>query len=80
MPPSQDPYRLAQQQQAAAERLVAQQAKQTAQEQEAAAKAARNAELSKQELEYRAQGMIPVTTADGNLHPDPLWEIGRAHV
>jgi len=78
MPPSQDPYRLAQQQQAAAARLVAQQAKQTAQEQEAAAKAARNAELSRQELEYRAQGMIPVTTADGNLHPDPLWDQKQA--
>ena len=89
MPLPQDPYRRAAQEQANAERLVAQQqrdaerlantqAKQTAREQKAAADAARKAELSKQELEMRAKGMIPVTTADGNLHPDPLWEQKQA--
>lgn len=89
MIPSQDPYRRAQQEQAAAEaavasqqreaeRLATAQAKQAAKEQEAAAKAARKAELSRQELDMRAQGMIPVTTADGALHPDPLFEQKQA--
>jgi len=89
MPLPQDPLRQAQQEQADAERFVAQQqraaerlantqAKQFASEQEAAAKAARKAELSQQELDMRAQGMIPVTTADGNLHPDPLFDQKQA--
>lgn len=86
----QDPrYRQAAQEQADAERLVAQQqhtaarlaaaqAKQQARDQEDAANAALKATRSQQELDMRAQGMIPVTTADGNLHPDPLWEQKQA--
>lgn len=85
MPPQNDPYRQAELAQRAAEDAIAdqqrtaeKQAKQAAREQKAAADAARKAELSRQELDYRAQGMIPVTTADGNLHPDPLWEQKQA--
>jgi DNA repair protein RadC len=62
----------------AQQRLAAQQAKQAARDQKAAADTARKAELSRQELDMRAQGMTPVTTADGNLHPDPLWEQKQA--
>jgi hypothetical protein len=85
MPTQPDPYRRAQQEQADAERLVAQRqreqdqaAKAAAKQAEAQAREARKAELSQKELEYRRQGMIPVTTADGNLHPDPLWEQKQA--
>lgn len=85
MPSSYDPYRQAELDQRAAEeeikaqrRLNAQQAKQAAKASEAMAKEDRKAELSRQELDMRAQGMIPVTTADGNLHPDPLWEQKQA--
>jgi N12 class adenine-specific DNA methylase len=85
MPSSYDPYRQSELDQRAAEeeikaqrRLNAQQAKQAAKASEAMAKEDRKAELSRQELDMRAQGMIPVTTADGNLHPDPLWEQKQA--
>ena len=85
MPSSYDPYRQAELDQRAAEeeikaqrRLNAQQAKQAAKASEAMVKEDRKAELSRQELDMRAQGMIPVTTADGNLHPDPLWEQKQA--
>jgi hypothetical protein len=85
MPPQYDPYRKAELDQRAAEedleaqrRLNAQQAKQAAKASEAMAKEDRKAALSQQELDMRAQGMIPVTTADGNLHPDPLWEQKQA--
>jgi N12 class adenine-specific DNA methylase len=85
MPYSYDPYRKAELDQRAAEedleaqrRLNAQQAKQAAKASEAMAKEDRKAALSQQELDMRAQGMIPVTTADGNLHPDPLWEQKQA--
>lgn len=60
------------------QRTAERQAKQADREQKAAADAARKADLSRQELEFRAQGMIPVTTADGNLHADPLFEQKQA--
>lgn len=73
-----DPNRQAELDQRAAERTVEQNQRQQEQAAEDTAKAQRKADLSAQELAYRAQGMIPVTTADGNLHPDPLFDQKQA--
>jgi hypothetical protein len=89
MPSTNDPYRRAQQEQAAAEdyvaaqqrdaeRLATQQAKQAAKEQKAAADAARKAALTQTEYELRSQGITPWTGADGNLYPDPLHDQKQA--
>lgn len=89
MPSYNDPYRRAQQEQAAAEdyvaaqqrdaeRLATQQAKQAAKEQKAADDAARKAAMTQTEYELRSQGITPWTGADGNLYPDPLHEQKQA--